>query len=181
MSKACDGASVGVLVLDHLGRVLIGTRADRAGKAPIAGHVFDEHDSYEAAAVAEVAEEAGMDVVPGSLRFVVGGHRWIPCKRGNGPNGVGHEWRVYTARATGEPYSADGKMLDLHWADRGELDDLICRTVAWARGAIASPEWAERPGMEPVWCRWLIAAGLASIARDDLLRIDMAAEFTPNR
>lgn len=184
MGKACDGASVGVLVTDERGRVLIGTRVDGAGVAPIAGHVFDEHTvtgpdgtrdadaSYERAAVAEVAEEAGMDVVPGSLEFVAGGLRLNRCRRGDGPDGPGHDWRIYTARATGTPHSADGKVLALHFADRVELDALMRRTIDRARGFVSDSQWWYRPGLEPVWCLWLVATGFATMARTDLELIE---------
>lgn len=168
----CDGASVGVLIRDDGGQVLVGTRSDGAGIAPIAGHVFDAHTSYEDAAVAEAAEEAGMTVVPGSLEFTVGGYRANRCAHGDGPNGPGHVWRIYTARATGTPHSADGEMLDLHWATRGELAVLIARTAARAHGRVTDAEWRAEPGLEPVWCRWLVLADVTSAPLKDLAAID---------
>ncbi|QXJ27089.1 NUDIX domain-containing protein (plasmid) [Actinomadura graeca] len=174
--KICDGASVGVLVLDDLDRVLVGTRADGAGVAPIAGHVFDAHPGYVEAAHAEVAEEAAMTVVPGTLVLVGGGHRLNRCARGDGPDGPGHHWQIYTARAIGTPRSADAKLGALHWADRAELEALMQRTLARARGRVTDPDWAAAPGIEPVWCRWILTAGLADIDRDELAEIDRTVD-----
>lgn len=170
MSKQCDGASVGVLVLDAQDRVLVGTRADGAGIAPIAGHVFDAHASYQDAARAEVWEETGMRVT--GLTHIGGGHRRNRCRRGDGPNGPGHTWKIYRATATGTPHSADGSMLGLHWATRGELAELAARTVARALGRLTDADWREAPGLEPVWCHWVVLATLIDMNPDDLAAID---------
>lgn len=164
--KECDGASVGVLVTDERGRVLVGTRADGAGLAPIAGHVWDEHDSYEDAAAAEVWEETGMRVT--KLEYVTGGWRANRCKRGDSPHGPGHHWQVFRATATGTPHSADGSMLDLHWADHVELNRAKWRTLQRAQARISDAEWTADPGLEPVWVQWLHVAGIAVLSLADL-------------
>lgn len=168
----CDGASVGVLVTRGPDHVLVGTRSDGGGVAPPAGHVFDVQTSYEDAAVTEVAEETGLAVVVHTLKYAVGGYRANRCGRGDSSKGPGHQWRVYTCRATGSPRSGDGRLFDLHWATRGELAVLIARTAARARGHVTDVEWRTDPGLEPVWCAWAVQAGFTSAPPEDLVLID---------
>ncbi|MGI5208965.1 NUDIX hydrolase [Spirillospora sp. CA-108201] len=166
MGKKCDGASVGVLVTDGLDRVLIGTRADGAGQAPVAGHVWDAHSSYRDAAVAEVREETGLHVT--ALEYVCGGYRPNRCRRGDGPNGPGHMWEVYRATATGSPGSADGSMVGLRFATGSEIRALAAWTVQRALGRVDAGDWRTMPGLEPVWVRWMHETGYAVLGQDDL-------------
>jgi 8-oxo-dGTP pyrophosphatase MutT (NUDIX family) len=172
-AKACDGASVGVLVEDEDGRVLVGVRADGGGVAPIAGHVWDTHTSYEDAAVAEVWEETGLKVT-GPLKAVTGGLRLNRCRRGDGPVGRGHIWGVYRTTATGEPRSADGSMRELRYADRWELGALALRTLARVRGTVSDAQWAQAPGLEMVWLRWLQDAGVLELTEAELSEVEEA-------
>ncbi|GAA1584688.1 hypothetical protein GCM10009678_79110 [Actinomadura kijaniata] len=115
-----------------------------------------------------------MDVIRHTLTRVAGGYRPNRCKRGDGPNGLGHVWLVFTAHATGHPRPVDGAMPGLHWAEREELAELAARTAARARGTVTDAQWRDRPGLEPVWCRWIVAVGLITMSADDLEAIDNA-------
>lgn len=173
-AKACDGHSVGVIIVNAAGQVLIGDRADGAGAAPIAGHVFDAHPSPRAAARAEVFEEVGLTVT--HLTEITGGYRANRCRRGDGPDGPGHVWHVYRATATGQLDVDPGSYTGVRWATPDELCMLADRTVAYARGRMQAAAWAERPGIEPVWVFWLHTAGVIHVHRSALDQIERCIE-----
>ena len=174
MTKTCDGASVGVLLLDRHGRLLTFTRPDGTGIACVAGHVYDEHENPEDAARAEVHEETGLEVV--ALGKVSGGFRKNKCKRGNGPDGVGHYWDIYLAAWTGVPNPSIRETEDVRWRRPAELQELAEVTVSHARGLYSPQEWADKPGLEPVWVQWLWDADLISISLQDLHDVEQLAE-----
>ncbi len=156
----CDNASVGVLIADQAGRLLMFERVrPPLGTAPPAGHV-DDHGGYESAAAAEVAEEVGLTVV--SLDLVAEGWRGNRCRREAGPFGVGHYWRVYAATVTGEldPDAAEAR--NAGWYTPAEVREPAARTVVYATGGTTTSEFAAQPGIEPVWLRWLTAAGVVA-------------------
>lgn len=173
-APTCDGHSVGVLVLDDEGRTLIGDRADDAGAAPIAGHVYDAHPSPRAAARAEVLEEVGLTVT--RLVEVTGGYRANRCRRGDSPSGPGHTWHIYRARAVGELQVDPGSYTRVRWADVDELRALTERTIAYARGRVSAAAWAERPGIELVWVLWLQLASIVDVPRYALEQIERCIE-----
>lgn len=151
--RRCDGHSVGVIVTDDHGRILIGDRADNTGAAPIAGHIYDAHSGPRSAAVDEVREEAGLTVT--RLTYLTGGWRANRCRRGAGPDGPGHTWYLYRAHAAGELQVDPGSYRNMRWAGVTELRTLAARTVDYARGQVPPAEWAAAPGIEPVWVLWL--------------------------
>lgn len=182
--KTCDNASVGVLITDDQGRLLVFQRNTApVGIAPPAGHVFDDHEvldaagnrdegaSYRAAAVAEVAEEVGLTVT--GLELVTSGWRKNRCRRAPGPHGAGHDWRIYRATVTGDLTPSARETQAVRWADRQELQALASRTLDYVWGSITDEEFAASPGIEPVWVQWLTEAGfITDRGTGDLEEID---------
>ena len=153
MTSTCDNTSVGVIVADGHGKYLLFDRNTfPPGAAPPAGHV-DDHGSYEDAARAEVNEETGLTVV--SLRYVAGGWRNNKCRREPGPKGPGHQWRVYLATVTGDLVTSPRETRNARWLDQQDIQALAARTVEYAYDTVTALEFAENPGIEPVWVRWL--------------------------
>ncbi|MGC4959749.1 NUDIX hydrolase [Actinomadura citrea] len=173
--KTCDGHSVGVIVTNGSARVLIGDRADGAGAAPPAGHVYDAHNNSRAAARAEVREETGLFVT--DLTEITSGYRANRCKRGDSEQGPGHTWHVFRAGAVGHIEADPGSYTNLRWVSVPELRELTARTIAYARGQVSASEWAERPGIEPVWVLWLQLSGIGvDVPRHELEQIERVIE-----
>jgi ADP-ribose pyrophosphatase YjhB (NUDIX family) len=174
MPKDCDNASVGVLIVRD-GRLLMFDRnTEPVGCAPVAGHVFDAHTSYDDAARAEVAEELGLTVETLELT-PVGGWRGNRCRRLPGPNGVGHQWRVYLATVSGDLKPSPRETRNARWLDPAHLQQLARWTVMHARGEISADEFAADPGIEPVWCRFLMDLGFIRLSAADLDRVETVA------
>ncbi|MFI6603739.1 NUDIX domain-containing protein [Nonomuraea sp. NPDC050536] len=180
----CDNASVGILIADQQERWLMFTRATPPwGIAPAAGHVFDDHcvrdphtgevaieASYRRAAEAEVAEELGLQVT--ALQPIADGWRLNACRRLPGPAVTGHQWRIFRAQVTGDLVPSARETSNVRWFTRAELQDLAARTVLYAWGRITDAAFYADPGIEPVWCYWLVQAGLITMAEDDLEAIE---------
>lgn len=180
--KVCDNASVGVLITNSAGELLVFERATAPiGIAPPAGHVYDDHEkladgirdegaSYRAAAHAEVSEEVGLTVT--GLALLTSGWRINGCRRLPGSVGVGHDWRIYAATVTGDLNPSERETRNARWASRDELQELADRTVLYAWGVLTDAEFTAAPGIEPVWVRWLSEAGLVFVPEDGLEEID---------
>ena len=98
MGSICDHTSVGVILENKKGEILLIERAKfPPGFAPPAGHI-DDHCTPQGAAQAEVAEEVGLQVDREDLEERL--HRNFPnqCRR---EDGTWHEWWVYEARRWG--------------------------------------------------------------------------------
>jgi ADP-ribose pyrophosphatase YjhB (NUDIX family) len=173
---ACDGHSVGVLLTDGHARILIGDRADGAGAAPVAGH-HDAHPNPRQAARAQVRNRTGLTVT--ALDQISGGWRADRCRRGDGPDGPGHAWAVFSAAAAGALRADPGSYRTARWVNRTELSALVDRTLQYARGKLTSAEWSARPGMQPVWVFWLHAAGLVTVPIGDLELVEYVVEHGP--
>jgi 8-oxo-dGTP pyrophosphatase MutT (NUDIX family) len=169
--KVCDNTSVGILILSQdADRWLFFDRNTfPAGVAPAAGHV-DRHGTPVEAAVAEVQEETGLTVT--SLQWLTGGWRDNACRRAPGPMGTGHLWSVYMARASGQLNPSLRETRNVRWLDRSDLQDLANRTIARAQGHVTDQQFAQAPGLEPVWIRWLISGGLVTVSEEHLHLID---------
>lgn len=171
MGRACDNAVVGVLVR-RAGRLLMIERAGvPKGFAPPAGHV-EGHGTAEDAARAELAEETGLtavslDVVLERWRGGVCGSRDLP-----GPRGWGHLWTIFEAEAVGEP-SGTAEARSVGWFTPAEVQALADRTVAFADGDVSAAEFAERPGLEPVWLAWLSDLGVIRVSPVDLAAVEV--------
>jgi len=154
----CDATSVGVLITDPDGRILLFERVKPPyGLAPVAGHI-DEHGGAAQAAVAEVAEEVGLEVT--SLRWVSDGWVRNHCRRSPHPGQAGHHWTVYRADWTGQVRLGADEARRPRWVDHTELQALVARTVAYAHGDIDDTAWGAEPGLEPVWVSLLPGIGL---------------------
>jgi 8-oxo-dGTP pyrophosphatase MutT (NUDIX family) len=147
------------------------TRPDGKGIAPVAGHVLDEHPSYLDAARVEAREEVGLTVT--ELAFVTGGWRDNRCGRAPGPRGHGHDWKVFlAARWSGEITPSSRETRAVGWYTPVQLQELANRTRAAAYGMTTRDEWQTDPGIEGVWCRWLVDAGLISLSDAQLDAIE---------
>ncbi|MEV4078916.1 NUDIX hydrolase [Nonomuraea fuscirosea] len=175
LTKTCDNTSVGAIILDAEGRMLVFDRnTDPPGVAGPAGHI-DDHGTADDAVIAEVAEEVGLTVA--SLDLVVEAWRANQCRRLPGPAGVGHYWVVYRAGVTGELTPSARETRNARWLSQHELQDLTLRTLAYARGLLTAEEFRAQPGVEPVWTAWLSLAGLVPMLRGDLALINQVANM----
>ncbi|MFD1547718.1 NUDIX hydrolase [Nonomuraea guangzhouensis] len=163
--KKCCRTSVGVLI-EQDGRYLMFERAKfPPGVAPVAGHALDEHHTYEGAAYAEVREEVGLEVV--DLTLVWADFAANRCRRQLDDDDPGHEWRVYWAQVRGEVAPSEEETRNVRWVEIAELQELANITMAYANGHLTDGEFAERPGLEPVWVEWFYHLGHIELARDD--------------
>ncbi|MEV4258736.1 NUDIX hydrolase [Spirillospora sp. NPDC049652] len=181
LPKRCDNASVGVVITDPAGRFLMFDRVTfPAGVAPVAGHVFDEHEGYADAARAEVAEELGLTVT-GLEATRVGGWRSNRCRRVPGSRGTGHQWQIFTATVTGALAPSVRETRNARWVTANEMQELAHRTTEYAVGLLTTGEFTARPGLEPVWCRWMADLGVIRLSRGALLVLeDLAAAGDPH-
>jgi ADP-ribose pyrophosphatase YjhB (NUDIX family) len=163
----CDHRSVGAIITDTNGRVLLLDRAKPpAGKAPVAGHI-DDHGSPEQAVRAEAREEAGLRLL--GLTKVAAGPLPNACRRP--PSHAwhdGHSWTIY--KATADPGESPQFSVDETrgggWYTLEQLQELADRTVAAVRDGGAGPI-----GLEPVWVHWLAELGYIQVSLADLRRV----------
>lgn len=168
--KRCDNTSVGILINDDQGRLLVFDRATPPwGVAPPAGHI-DDHGTPEQAATAEVHEEVGLQVE--DLELIARRWRDNRCRRTDGPQGAGHEWWIYRAQVHGELAPSPRETHNARWLSTRELQVLSLRTARYVYGDITEAEWRHEPGIEPVWVYFLSLAGLISAHREDLAAIE---------
>lgn len=161
----CDHKVVGVIVEGDFdgfagppGHFLMSKRVKPPiGISPVAGHV-DDFGGFEDALVEETKEEAGLDIANYSL--VTGGWRDNVCSRQPSGPRLGHDWKVYWARAYGNAQGAPAENEDLRWYSRDEIAALAARTMRYALGDITDAEFKAEPGLEPVWVQWLVDAHL---------------------
>lgn len=137
------------------------------GIAPVTGHV-DQHGSPEQSARAEVTEEAGLAVTDLRLKLA----RWRPnrCRR-PAIGEVGHQWWVFQARVTGQLNPSVREVRAPRWAHLNQLQKYAQRTAAYAAGRISEAEFTVRPGLEPVWARFLHDLRLVLLTGDALAQI----------
>jgi 8-oxo-dGTP pyrophosphatase MutT (NUDIX family) len=175
--KACDNASAGVLITDPHGRYLFFERPTPPwGLAAPAGHVFDEHDNHERAAIQETHEEFGLAVA--FLNLAIEGWLHNACRRGPGAEGTGHFWRVYTATVSQESIDhpdAEREIKDVRWLTPAELQQLADVTVDLARGRIDVFMFKANPGLEPSWVIWLTRLQIITVREDDLQAVTRLA------
>lgn len=119
------------------GEVLLGRRADTGALTPITG-IVDPGEEPAVTARREALEEAGVEIRVDALAWV---HQ-VP--RVTYPNGDQADYLDLTFRCAwveGEPYSADGEMVDLAWHPLADLSGMAEehreRVLVAARGEAA--------------------------------------------
>ena len=122
METYCDNKSVGVVIQNEKGDVLLLDRARFPfGLAPPAGHV-DEHGSLEQTAIDETSEEVGLIV--SDLEEVIS-ERTVDnvCRRLGGDH---HSWTVFLSRQfTGEITPNIDETKGAAWHSLEELQVLL--------------------------------------------------------
>lgn len=179
VTKRCDNTSVGILIPDPDGRLLLFRRVTPpVGMAPPAGHI-DEHGTAIDAAIAEVREETGLIVR--TLRRTRTTQVWRDnvCRRQPGPRGFGHEWTVFDADVTGQLQLGPEEAADAVWATPDYLGVLAGRTIDLALGLVTAEEFAAHPGLEPVWASFLAGEGYVHLSDGDLAAIEKLATASP--
>lgn len=186
--SVCDLRSVGVIVTDPDGLFLMFERATfPIGIAPPAGHV-DDHATPADAARAEVLEEVGLKVV--KLEQLLP-EVWRPnrCRRDlppeAKPDDAGHWWTIFGARVTGELAPSARETRGARWYHPHEVNGLMYRTMTYASDGMTHAEWTARPGIEPVWMRWLSRYGMREprldvLSMPPLRRVEKLAERGPD-
>lgn len=154
MTKLCDHKSVGILVFRRGQLLLIERKKPPYGYAPPAGH-RDERKSFKAAAICELREEVGLEVI--ELSLVAKGRRNNPCRR---PGGSWHYWKIFRTKAVGDVLPAKAEVKSVSWVNNSQLHRLAMKTKMYRDGKITGEEWKKNPGLEPVWADWLTKIGL---------------------
>lgn len=149
MAKQCDNKSVGALIYDEQGRLLMIERKKFPfGIAPPAGHV-DDHGKPQDVVIAEVQEEVGLMVVTTTLKAE--GSRKNVCRREGGDH---HYWVIYTVTVTGTVQGSVDETKSVGWYTKEQIARLARRTEAYRASVISEDEWQESPGLEEVWYDW---------------------------
>lgn len=154
MENLCDNKSVGVVVQNDEGDILLLHRARFPfGMAPPAGHI-DDHGSPEQAAVIEVFEEVGLVLALDGLHKVISERRVTnQCRRTNGDY---HIWTVYTAQAgTKTTQASEAETLGCEWVSPVALQQLADTTKRQSQEA----QLGERV-LEGIWVDFLTEIGL---------------------
>ena len=108
---------VGALVRGDAGRLLLVRRRNPpgAGLWSVPGGRVEPGEDDAAAVVREVAEETGLDVVPGPL---------VGTVRRDAPDGSVYVIRDYDCRVSGGLLAAGDDATDARWATRADLEEL---------------------------------------------------------
>ena len=129
--------------------VLLARRADNGAWTPVTG-IIDPGEEPADAAVREVAEEAGVRVVPERLVMV----SVTPVV--TYPNGDVSQYLDVAFRMrwlSGEPHPADGENTDVRWFNRDQMPPLSPDMAARVEAAFANqPEARFRGGEAPHSC-----------------------------
>ncbi|MEV7969501.1 hypothetical protein AB0O34_26485 [Sphaerisporangium sp. NPDC088356] len=105
------------------------------------------------------------------LRLLLTGRRANRCRR-PATSEVGHRWWVYQAEASGPLRASAREVRAPRWIHPGQLQQYAQRTAAHADGRLSEHEFAQEPGLEPVWVRLLHDLQLVTMSGDALAWID---------
>jgi len=164
MSAVCDHKSVGIIIEDHSGNLLLIRRGRYpVGIAPVAGHI-DNHGGPTQAAINEVREEIGLTIHADDLQATTIQNRDVGnrCRRLGGDH---HHWWVYkTSSVEGELQLDKDEASDACWYSQGEVRELARRTQSLRDGSLTEEDFTEDPGLEPVWLDFLTELGYLTAA-----------------
>lgn len=167
MSEKCDHRSVGVIIRNGQGEMLLIERAKEPwGWAAVSGHVDNDVDEqgkalWEVAVRREVKEEVGLELK--GLKLVASGVRGNACRRAGGE---WHEWSIFVAESDGEVRSEQSEVKRYKWMDEEAVKALAERTERWKAGKVSEKEWKEDPGLEGVWQQWFEELGVIGLERE---------------
>lgn len=157
--KKCDNTSVGVIISNRIGEILLLERAKFPfGIAAPAGHI-DDHGSPQQAAVDEVQEEVGLVINSDDLQDTSINERRVEnmCRRIGGDH---HIWWVYeTNKFAGELIPSADETKGARWYSLAEVQRLADRTRSYLAGEISEDEWQNKPGLEDLWLEFLLELG----------------------
>ena len=155
MATDCDHTSVGMLIKNKSGNLLlIERKLFPYGFAPPAGHV-DKHGSYEQAAEDEVREEVGLSAI--KLKLIAQGRKENKCRR---IAGDWHYWKIYKVEAEGELKPSQNETKQAGWFNGEQVMFLAKRTGEYLKGGISESSWQDHPGLEAVWYEWFKELGV---------------------
>lgn len=149
MKSICDNNAIGVLVKNTLGDWLM-FRHDREpfrGFAPLVTHRDQHQDPVRK--VGAILEGMSVPVRPLTMAAM----QVLPdmCDRSPGPDGVGHNWTVFTTVTTGDGIVWADEFGEPAWKDANQLQNMAEWAVRYARGDMDSLQWGQLPGLDPVW------------------------------
>lgn len=184
-TKLCDHIVVGNIIkgtgrpgCGPKGQCLISKRRKRPkGWSPVTGHK-DDHGTVLSALAAETREETGLVIM--DYRLIIE-NVWRPsaCPRISQRLSPGHTWTIWETECYGDPTEAPDENLDLTWVSAEHLALLAKATYAYACGYLTHGEWDEDPGMEPIWVRPYVLAGVFEMAETQLRKIDQLCLTIP--
>jgi len=158
MTAICDNKSVGVIIRNEAGGILLIERKKFPyGFAAPAGHV-DDFPTPEACAHVEVEEEVGLKVV--KLNLVHEADMNNPCRREGGSH---HHWWVYEAQVTGSLKASAEETKQAGWYSLEQIALLATKTAAYESGDVSETEWESSPGLEPIWRDFFSQLNIISI------------------
>jgi 8-oxo-dGTP pyrophosphatase MutT (NUDIX family) len=158
--KACDNKSVGVIVRNAEGSIVLLKRARFPfGYAPVAGHV-DDHGSVAKAAVDETLEEIGLTITEADLQATeIAETRFNNHCRRRG--GTFHDWWVYIVdRFSGTLTPSEEETKGADWYRIEDVQRLADRTAQYKAQMIEQVDWEADPGLEEIWVEMLQQLGL---------------------
>jgi ADP-ribose pyrophosphatase YjhB (NUDIX family) len=160
MKKQCDHMSVGVVIKNSNGDMVLIERAFfPPGFAPPAGHV-DDHGSPEQAAVDEVREETGLHVSASDLQKTAIAGRRMDTNKCSRPGGDYHVWTVYeVTKFTGDIQADPTETKGAGWYSPTQVQALADQTKDLRAGKIVADDWDADPGIEDIWLGFLTELG----------------------
>jgi 8-oxo-dGTP pyrophosphatase MutT (NUDIX family) len=154
METRCDNTSVGIILENKIGEILLLNRAKFPfGLAAPAGHI-DNHGSPEQAMIDEVSEEVGLYIASKSLEKVIDARRIDnKCRRAEGDH---HYWTVFRAsNVEGEFEPSADETLGVEWVSLDRLNELSKSTI----DREDTPASRGDQVLEPIWLSFFTELG----------------------